>query len=191
MLYNFSKSKKNTIEDDIMVINIDKRSGDEPIDEHSGSDDERSIDEHSGSDDDEPSDSDSFEWKFLQKICSAPSPIGLEAAMTYHVIEPYFKKFKPTNWLIHKFKGSASIVLEKPAISDKYISCMIIGHADKVRMQVRSVDNKGRIFIDSDSFVPQGLIGNKVTIYSTKKSKMVKYKGSVQSLPPIHYIDSE
>jgi putative aminopeptidase FrvX len=90
-----------------------------------------------------------FDWNLLKKICSAPSPIGFEASMTFGIIEPIFKSLN-RNWIIHKFKGSAGIVLEKPGKSrsrdvsraegSSGLSAMVIGHADKIRVQVRSID---------------------------------------------------
>jgi len=37
---------------------------------------------------------------------------------------------------------------------------MIIGHADKIRMQVRSIGEDGKVWIDSDSFLPSTLFAS-------------------------------
>ena len=76
-----------------------------------------------------------FEW--MREILAAPSPIGLEAAMSYGVIKPFFEEIKPKSWAVHQFKGNASIVLDSHPGEDDRTSIMIIGHADKIRMQVR------------------------------------------------------
>ena len=122
-------------------------------------------------------------WKLLKNICSSPSAIGYEASMTFEIIENYLRKILPSNWIIHKFKGSASIVFEKPGQGQ---SCMLIGHADKVRMQVRFIDKKGKIYIQADSMIPQVLIGNEVYIYTDNGKKI---KGTIQSIEPVHYVD--
>lgn len=68
---------------------------------------------------------------------------------------------------------------------------MVIGHADKIRMQVRSIDSKGKIYIDCDSFIPQTLIGHEVIIFSENNSEMIKYNGVIQAIVPIHYVEED
>jgi endoglucanase len=43
---------------------------------------------------------------------------------------------------------------------------MFVGHADKIRMQVRSIDADGKIYVDSDSFLPLTLLGTEVSVFS-------------------------
>ena len=47
------------------------------------------------------------QFEFMREVLAAPSPIGLEAAMSYGVLKPYFEKFMPKSWAIHQFKGNA------------------------------------------------------------------------------------
>lgn len=138
-------------------------------------------------------------WELLKNICSYPSPTGMEGALSYGLILPYLNnviKNKP-NWKIHKFKGSAGIIIEKkPKITiDSNLSLMFIAHTDKIKMQVRHIDDNGKVYINSGSFLPQTLIGNEVYIYSFKKPEgllsggYVKIKGTIEAIQPIHYID--
>ena len=88
-------------------------------------------------------------FELMRKILDAPSPIGLEASMTRGVLEPYLKTFMKEDWAIHTFKGNAGIVLDtKPNDPDAF-SVMVIGHADKIRMQVRSISDDGKIWVNS------------------------------------------
>ena len=46
------------------------------------------------------------QFEFMREVLGAPSPIGLEAAMSYGVLKPYFEKFMPKSWAVHQFKGN-------------------------------------------------------------------------------------
>ena len=105
-------------------------------------------------------------FELMRQILDAPSPIGLEASMTRGVLEPYMNSFMKDDWAIHTFKGNAGIVLDtKPNDSDAF-SVMVIGHADKIRMQVRSISDDGKIWVNTDSMLPTTLIGHKVKLFS-------------------------
>ena len=48
-------------------------------------------------------------------------------------------------WKIHRFKGNSSVVLDThPDAGDEMLKVMFVGHADKIRMQVRDVAADGR-----------------------------------------------
>ena len=97
----------------------------------------------------------------MEEILSAPSPIGLEAAMTEGVLVPMLEQFIPEGWKIHRFRGNAGIVVDTmPDAPEGTLTVMAIGHADKIRMQVRSIGDDGKIWINSDSFLPTTLIGH-------------------------------
>lgn len=106
------------------------------------------------------------QFEFMSEILAAPSPIGLEGAMSYGVIKPFFEKIKPKSWAVHQFKGNASIVLDTHPGEDDRPSVMFIGHADKIRLQVRSIGADGKIWVNSDSFLPCTLIGHEVKLFS-------------------------
>ncbi|MFT5905258.1 MAG: putative aminopeptidase FrvX [Cryomorphaceae bacterium] len=130
-----------------------------------------------------------FEW--MKEILAAPSPIGLEAAMTYGVIKPFFDKIKPKSWAVHQFKGNAGIVLDSHPGEDHRTSVMIIGHADKIRLQVRSIGSDGKIWVNSDSFLPCTLIGHEVKLFSQDPKKPGNYRliegGTIEALGAIHF----
>ncbi|BBM06092.1 hypothetical protein HAALTHF_46870n [Vreelandella aquamarina] len=84
------------------------------------------------------------QFKLMRDILAAPSPVGLEGAMTYGVLKPYFESFAPSDWHLHQFKGNAGVVLDTHPGRDDMFKLMIIGHADKIRMQVRSIGEDGR-----------------------------------------------
>ncbi len=130
-----------------------------------------------------------FEW--MKEILAAPSPIGLEAAMSYGVIKPFFEEIKPDSWAVHQFKGNAGIVLDSHPGEDDRTSVMIIGHADKIRLQVRSIGNDGKIWVNSDSFLPCTLIGHEVKLFSQNPKNPGNYRliegGTIEALGAIHF----
>lgn len=130
-----------------------------------------------------------FEW--MKTILAAPSPIGLEAAMSYGVLKPFFEQIKPKSWAIHQFKGNAGLVLDSHPGEDDRTSVMIIGHADKIRLQVRSIGSDGKIWVNSDSFLPCTLIGHEVKLFSQEPKKPGTYHliegGTIEALGAIHF----
>ena len=69
-------------------------------------------------------------------------------------------------WKIERFKGNAGVLVDTHPGRDDLQKVMLIGHADKIRMQVRHISKDGKIWIDSDSFLPGTLLGNEVKIFS-------------------------
>ncbi len=136
----------------------------------------------------------SKQFNFMQEILAAPSPIGLEAAMSYGVIKPFFETIKPKSWGIHQFKGNAGIVLDTHPGQDDMPSVMLIGHADKIRMQVRQITSDGKIWINCDSFIPNVLIGHEVKIFPQNPKKPGEYRviegGTIEALGAIHFADA-
>ncbi len=101
----------------------------------------------------------------MKKVLASPSPIGFEAAMSYGVIKPEFESFMPASWGVHQFKGNAGLVFDSHPGRDDLVSVMIVGHADKIRMQVRKIDDDGKVWINTDSFLPTTLIGHEVKVF--------------------------
>ena len=135
------------------------------------------------------------QFNFMRDILAAPSPVGFEAAMTMGVLAPFFEEIKHEGWAIHQFKGNAGIVLDTHPGQDDMLSVMIIGHADKIRMQVRSIGEDGKIWINSDSFLPNVLIGHEVSLFSQDPEKPGSWRildgGTVEALGAIHFADAE
>jgi len=133
------------------------------------------------------------QFKLMRDIIAAPSPVGMESAMTHGVIAPYFKTFAPDSWAMHTFKGNAGTVWDTHPDNDDLFKVMIIGHADKIRMQVRKIGADGKIWINSDAFLPCTLIGHEVTLYSDNPDKPGAYRaltgGTVEALGAIHFSD--
>lgn len=77
------------------------------------------------------------DFNFMREILAAPSPVGLEAAMTKGVIKPKMQSFMPDSWKLHEFIGNAGLVCDTMPNNTDKLTCMIVGHADKIRMQVR------------------------------------------------------
>ena len=131
------------------------------------------------------------QFDFMREILAAPSPIGLEGAMSYGVIKPTFDKIKPKSWAVQQFKGNAGIVLDTHPGDDEKLSVMFIGHADKIRLQVRSIGSDGKIWVNSDSFLPCTLIGHEVKLFSQKPKKPGQYRviegGTIEALGAIHF----
>ena len=133
------------------------------------------------------------QFELMRRIIGAPSPVGLEAAMTYGVLKPYFDGFALKGWKLHQFKGNAGVVLDTHPGKDDMLSVMVIGHADKIRMQVRSIGDDGKIWIDSDSFLPTTLLGHEVIIFTRDGETQGVFKqikgGTVEALGAIHFAD--
>lgn len=132
-------------------------------------------------------------FELMRNILDAPSPVGLEASMTRGVLEPYMRSYMPKDWAIHSFKGNAGIVLDtKPQDPDAF-SVMVIGHADKIRMQVRSIGDDGKIWVNSDSMLPTTLIGHKVKLFSEDPKEQGKWRiikgGTIEAIGAIHFAD--
>ncbi len=130
-------------------------------------------------------------FSLMRDILAAPSPIGLESAMTLGVLKPYFDSFMPDSWEMHQHTGNASVVWDSHPGQDDMFSVMLIGHADKIRMQVRKIGEDGKVWIDSDSFLPCTLIAHEVTVYSEDPDDPGQYRsisgGTVEALGAIHF----
>ena len=115
--------------------------------------------------------------------------------MTYGVLQPFFEEIALKGWSVHQFKGNAGIVLDTHPGAEDMLTCMIIGHADKIRMQVRSIGEDGKIWINSDSFLPSVLVGHEVQLFSQHPDKAGAWRilegGTVEALGAIHFADSE
>lgn len=133
------------------------------------------------------------QFDLMRRILDAPSPVGLEAAMTYGVLEPHFESFALKSWHLHQFKGHAGVVWDTHPGRDELFKVMIIGHADKIRMQVRSIGDDGKIWINTDSFLPNVLIGHEVKLFSEDPEAPGRYRiiqgGTVEALGAIHFSD--
>ena len=129
----------------------------------------------------------------MRRILSAPSPIGLESAMTFGVLEPHFESFMPETWKVHRFKGNAGIVLDSHPGDDERFSIMLVGHADKIRLQVRKIGADGKIWVNSDSFLPATLIGHEVKLFSEDPESPGSYRslegGTIEAMGAIHFSD--
>ncbi|QIZ76525.1 M20/M25/M40 family metallo-hydrolase [Ferrimonas lipolytica] len=131
------------------------------------------------------------QFDFMAKVLASPSPIGFEAAMSYGVIKPEFESFMPATWGVTQFKSNASLVFDSHPGRDDLTSVMIVGHADKIRMQVRKIDKDGKVWINTDSFLPTTLIGHEVKVFCQNPAKPGAYKViegcTVESLGAIHF----
>ncbi len=132
-------------------------------------------------------------FELMRRILDAPSPIGLEAAMTRGILEPHLRSLIPDSWAIHGFKGNAGIVVDSMPSNEDAFSVMIIGHADKIRMQVRSIGDDGKIWVNSDSMLPTTLIGHKVKLFSEDPDQPGNWRqlrgGTIEAIGAIHFAD--
>ena len=133
------------------------------------------------------------QFEFMREVLGAPSPIGMEGAMTHGVLEPYIRDFMPDGWTLHRFRGNAGLVVDSGSTGDGGLSVLIIGHADKIRLQVRSIGKDGKIWVDSDSFLACTLIGHEVLLYSEDPDAPGEYRvlegGTIEALGAIHFSD--
>ncbi|GAL15187.1 endoglucanase [Vibrio astriarenae] len=63
---------------------------------------------------------------------------------------------------------------------------MIVGHADKIRMQVRKIDNDGKVWINTDSFLPTTLIGHEVKVFCQNPDQPNRFK-VIEAVPLKHW----
>ncbi|MFN0058165.1 MAG: M20/M25/M40 family metallo-hydrolase [Planctomycetota bacterium] len=135
------------------------------------------------------------QFQFLQRLLGAPSPIGFEAAMTEGVLRPYFEEHKLAGWSLQQFRGNAGLVIDTAPTAATALSVMVIGHADKIRMQVRSIGDDGKIWVDSDSFLPSTLVGHEVLLFSEDPTQSGRYRviegGTIEAIGAIHFADAE
>jgi len=133
------------------------------------------------------------QFSVMRDIIKAPSPIGLESAMTLGVLRPYFESFMPDSWEMHQFVGNAGVVWDSHPGEDDRFSVMLVGHADKIRLQVRKIGNDGKVFVNSDSFLPCTLLGHEVTVFSEDPDAPGSYRsingGTIEALGAIHFSD--
>lgn len=133
------------------------------------------------------------QFDIMRDIIAAPSPVGLESAMTLGVLKPYFDSFMPSNWEMHQFVGNAGVVWDSHPGEDERFSVMLVGHADKIRMQVRKIGSDGKIYVNSDSFLPCTLIGHEVTVFSENPEEPGAYRslkgGTIEAMGAIHFSD--
>ena len=134
------------------------------------------------------------QFQFMRELLAAPSPIGIEGATSYGVLKPHLEQFAPSDWHLHQFRGHAGIVMDTHPGRDDMLKVMLVGHADKIRMQVRSIGEDGKIWINSDSFLPTTLIGHEVKLFSEDPQNPGQYRviegGTVEALGAIHFADS-
>ena len=127
----------------------------------------------------------------MRDIIAAPSPVGLESAMTLGVLQPYFESFMPKSWAMHQYAGNAGVVWDSHPGEEDRFTVMIVGHADKIRMQVRNIGSDGKIWINSDSFLPCTMLGHEVTLFSEDPEKPGSYRslngGTIEALGAIHF----
>ena len=97
------------------------------------------------------------QFEFMREVLGAPSPIGMEGAMTLGVLEPYIRDFLPDGWTLHHFRGNAGLVVDSGSTGDGGLSVMIIGHADKIRLQVRSIGKDGKILFATSGINLRGI----------------------------------
>jgi putative aminopeptidase FrvX len=132
-------------------------------------------------------------FDLMRSILAAPSPIGLEASMTRGILQPHLRSLMLPSWKFHTFKGNAGIVLDTAPDNPDSFSVMVIGHADKIRMQVRSIGDDGKIWVNSDSMLPTTLIGHKVLLFSEDPEQANQWRvirgGTIEAIGAIHFAD--
>jgi putative aminopeptidase FrvX len=129
----------------------------------------------------------------MREILAAPSPIGLEGAMTHGLLQPAIEAFMPEGWKVHRFRSNAAVVVDTAPDRPEAFTVMVVGHADKIRMQVRSIGADGKIWINSDSFLPLTLLGHEVRLFCEDPDAPGSYRvidgGTVEALGAIHFAD--
>lgn len=135
------------------------------------------------------------QFALMREILAAPSPVGMEAAMTEGVLVPSFAPWKPEGWEVARFRGNAGMVLDSHPGRADLPSVMVIGHADKIRLQVRSIGDDGKIWVDSDSFLPTTLLGHEVVLFCENPEQPGTWRriegGTIEAIGAIHFAEGE
>ena len=85
------------------------------------------------------------QYERMCRLISTPPPIGFEGAMVRAFLDE-MSQFAPATWHTHRFVGTAGVVVDTmPNAGDEVLSAMLIGHADKIRLHVRSIGPDGKI----------------------------------------------
>ena len=88
------------------------------------------------------------QFKFMRDVLDAPSPVGFESAMTEGVLlpelQPYIEK---NNWKVERFKGNAGVLIDTHPGRDDLQTIMLIGHTDKIRIQVQHISKDGKVWL--------------------------------------------
>lgn len=133
------------------------------------------------------------DFEVLSNILYSPSPVNFEAAMTNYISKET-QKFGKDNWKYHKFNANAGLVIDTdPSAGSNKLSVMVMGHADKIRLQVKKVASDGKVYIASDSHIPISLLGNEVSIFSENSAQDGYNRiegGTVEALGAIHFADA-
>lgn len=133
------------------------------------------------------------QFNYMKEILASPSPVGFEAAMTRGVFGPIFEQYeRDLGWAVHTFAGNAGVVLDTcPDGGADMLNVMVVGHADKIRMQVRDIAADGKIYVDTDSFLPLTLIGCPVSLFCRSTSPAGSFKridgGTIEAIGAIHF----
>ncbi|MHC4955441.1 MAG: M20/M25/M40 family metallo-hydrolase [Planctomycetota bacterium] len=134
---------------------------------------------------------DEDQFAFLRELLAAPSPIGMEGAMTHGILEPRLRSLLPDSWGLHRFRGNAGLIADSHPGDDSRFKVMVIGHADQIRMQVRSIGADGKIWVNSESFLPMTLIGHEVRLFSEDPENAGAYRviegGTIEAIGAIHF----
>jgi putative aminopeptidase FrvX len=136
------------------------------------------------------------QFRLLKKLAAAPSATGFESALTEGVAVREFESFMPGDWQIRRFTGSASVVLDTmPNASRDVLTVMFVGHADKIRLQVRKIGDDGKIWVNTDSFMPAAIIGHRFNLMVEDVNRPGTYKFlrdlTAQAVGAIHLAEQD
>lgn len=137
------------------------------------------------------------QFELVKRLCEAPSPIGFEGAMIDGVIIPELKSFMPDTWELNRFTGNPGLVVDThPHVNeDNLLSVMVVGHADKIRLQVKSISEDGKIYVQTQSFLPAAIVGHRFDLVIEDPDAEGNYRLlrnlTAQAFGAIHFADKE
>lgn len=115
--------------------------------------------------------------------------------MTEGVLAPMTEEFMPAGWKVHRFTGNAGIVIDTAPDAKDAFTVMLIGHADKIRLQVRSIGSDGKIWVNSDSFLPTTLLGEEVLLFSEDPENPGAFRvldgGTIEGVGAAHFASAD
>lgn len=132
------------------------------------------------------------QFSLLESLCNCPSAIGFEETMVESIIKPFMDAL-PYPWTAHRFKGTPGIVFDSSPDAKPSLTIMLIAHMDKIRLQIRSIDKDGRLWMNTQSFLPASIIGHCFDLITENPRCPGRYSASVfrnltaQGIEGIHF----
>lgn len=135
------------------------------------------------------------QFELLSRLCGTPSPVGFERTIIDGVILPEMRAFMPERWEIKRFTGTPGVVIDTAPDATGFPTIMPIAHADTIRLQVRSIGDDGKLWVNTDSFLPGAILGHTFNLVVEDPNEPGSYRTlpnlTAQAFGAIHFASEE